>query len=152
MHIAEVKQPASTEQVEQIATAFTSAFGHAPSKEFEGRLNEKQKLMVLTAGIDTVDGFKIGYERYRGVFFSWLGGVRAECRRQGIAKALLEHQHRRCLELGYSEIQTETFGDGNAMLLLNLQNGFEVYGTHLGDDGRLRVLLRKKLSPDQDKG
>ncbi len=151
MHITELAQPFSTEQIGHIGDAFASAFGHAPSTDFEERLHEKRKLLVLVAGVDLVDGFKIGYERFRGVFFSWLGGVKTECQRQGVARALLRHQHRLCSERGYHEIQTETFADGNGMLLLNLQEGFEVYGTHLGDDDRFRVQLRKTLRPRRGK-
>lgn len=145
MHITELARPISTEQIGQIVAVFTSAFGHPPSADFAERLNEKRNLSVLVAGDRSIDGFKIGYERFRGVFFSWLGGVKTECQRQGIARALLQYQHRLCLHRGYHEIQTETFGDGNGMLLLNLREGFEIFGTHLGGDGRLRVQLRRML-------
>ena len=146
MHITELAQPVSTDQVGHIVGAFTSAFGRAPSAEFRKRLNEKRKLSVLIAGVDSVDGFKIGYERSQLVFFSWLGGVKTECQRQGVARALLRHQHRLCSERGYHEIQTEIFADTNGMLLLNLQEGFGIYGTRLGDDNRLRVQLKKTLA------
>jgi predicted GNAT superfamily acetyltransferase len=90
-------------------------------------------------------GFKIGYERSRETFFSWLGGVIPERRKRGIARTLMAKQHELCLSLGYEEIQTETYGDDPAMLILNLKEGFAVIGTHLGGDNRLRVQLRKKL-------
>ena len=145
MHISELAQPLSGEQIDQIIPVFTSAFGHPPATDFVDRLNEKRKLSILVAGDGSIEGFKIGYERYRNVFFSWLGAVKAERQRRGVARALLQHQHRLCFARGYHEIQTETFGDGNGMLLLNLQEGFEVFGTQLGSDNRLRVQLRKML-------
>jgi ribosomal protein S18 acetylase RimI-like enzyme len=145
MHITELSAPISEAQAAQVALVFESAFGHRPASQFVDRLNEKQKLLVVVAGRDSVDGFKIGYERFRGVFFSWLGGVMPGCRRQGIARALLREQHRICSDLGYREIQTETYADSNRMILLNLREGFEIYGTHLAQDGRLRVHLRKSL-------
>lgn len=145
MKITEIGESVTTRQVRSLAEVFISAFDQAPSADFEQRLNGKRNLSVLIARSSKIEGFKIGYERHRGVFFSWLGGVLQESRRKGIARDLLRRQHELCLERGYREIQTETFGDGKAMLLLNLQEGFEIYGTHLGTDGRLRVQLRKML-------
>jgi len=151
MRITEIDGSVTNEQAQSLAEVFISAFDHPPSADFKERLNEKLKLSVLTAQSDKVEGFKIGYERYRGVYFSWLGGVLQESRRKGIARSLLRRQHDICLERGYSEIQTETFGDGKAMLLLNIQEGFEIYGTYIGTDGRLRVQLRKMLPLQSEK-
>lgn len=151
MKVTEIRGSVTSEQTEQIAGAFASAFGpkFSLSPDFEGRLNEKRELSVLVAQSNELVGFKIGYERYRGIFFSWLGGVIENSRRKGIARELLRQQHHLCLERGYSEIQTEASGDGKAMLLLNIQEGFEVYGTYLGADGGLRVQLRKFLVPNK---
>lgn len=145
MKIIEISESLTDEQTMGLTAPFVSAFEQPPSPDFHERLNKKPKLSVLMAQSDRIEGFKIGYERFRGVFFSWIGGVLQESRRKGIARTLLRRQHVLCLERGYNEIQTETFGDGKAMLLLNIQEGFEVYGTYLGTDGRLRVQLRKML-------
>lgn len=145
MEVTETRGTVSPEETERLAGVFASVFGKDPSLKFEERLNEKRGLSVLVEGEGEIRGFKVGYERFRGVFFSWLGGVIPEFRRRGIARGLLREQHRVCLDRGYVEIQTETYGDGNGMLLLNLSEGFEIYGTYLGDDRRLRVQLRKRL-------
>lgn len=89
--------------------------------------------------------FKIGYEKSTSVFFSWLGGVAPSQRRCGIARKLLRNQHDWCAREGYGEVQTETFGDVPEMLILNLTEGFHVFGTYLGNDNRIRVQLRKTL-------
>jgi GNAT superfamily N-acetyltransferase len=125
---------------------FDICFGREPDPEFQQRLNEKQQLLeILAQQNGNTVGFKIGYEKYRGVFFSWLGGVHPSFRRTGIARALLREQHAWCKDAGYLEIQTETFADSPQMLILNLQEGFEIFGTHIGGDRRLRVQLRKQL-------
>jgi GNAT superfamily N-acetyltransferase len=130
-----------------ICQMFELCFGEQPDSEFRSRLNEKPRLLVLLAELDGKPvGFKIGYERHRGVFFSWLGGVHPDFRRVGVARALVRHQHDWCITAGYSEVQTETYGDVAGMLILNLQEGFEVFGTHLADDKRIRVQLRKRFS------
>lgn len=145
LQITELSQPISADYVERISNGFELAFGRAPSPDFEERLHEKRNLLVLVAGEGSVDGFKIGHERFRSVFFSWLGAVKPQCQRQGIARSLLQRQHALCIERGYREIQTETFADNTGMLLLNLQEGFEINGTVLGNDNRLRVQLRKRV-------
>ncbi|MGB0371528.1 MAG: GNAT family N-acetyltransferase [Opitutales bacterium] len=126
---------------------FEEAYGNLPPEDFLERLNEKKDLLVLLAySGDVLIGFKIGYVRYKGVFFSWLGGVVSGNRRKGVARALLRRQHEICLERGYEEIQTEASGSNQPMLILNLQEDFEIYGSRLGRMGELKVDLRKRIS------
>ncbi len=110
------------------------------------RVNEKQKLLVILAYIDNeLAGFKIGYEKNRGTFFSWLGAVFPKHQRKGVARALLCYQHKSCTKNNYNEIQTETQGTNANMLVLNLQEGFSIFGSHLGRNDEITVQLRKKL-------
>lgn len=146
VQIKEIKAPIMVNQAEELTSIFTEAFGQQPSDSFLERLNEKKDLSVLLAyeGGELV-GFKIGYTRFRSVFFSWLGAVIISARRKGVARQLLQRQHGLCQQRGYTEIQTEAFGNNQAMLILNLQEGFEVSGLHLGHEDKLTVQLRKKL-------
>jgi ribosomal protein S18 acetylase RimI-like enzyme len=145
MIVQEIRNSISAEEVEPLTPIFTEAFEKAPSDTFLERLNEKSDLSVLLAKDgDSIVGFKIGYTRFQGIFFSWLGAVAKSHYRQGIARALLQEQHKLCKERGYQEIQTEAAGSNQSMLILNLQESFEVYGVHMGHQG-LTVNLRKFL-------
>ncbi len=93
---------------------------------------------------DTPVGFKIGYAETSKRYYSWLGGVAASYRRQGIAAELLRRQHQWVRQRGYSSIQTATTEDNAAMLALNLSMGFRVIGTYNRGKG-LRVMLLRDV-------
>lgn len=138
--------PISETDCRTIAKLFELCFGRQPDANFSTRLNGKPQLIAMLAEVEGEPvAFKIGYEKYPGIFFSWLGGVLPSNRRSGIARQLLQKQHDWCVSRGYDEIQTETFGDVPEMLILNLAEGFQVFGTYLSSDGRIRVQLRKTL-------
>ena len=146
MQITEIRETVTAEQAAQLVPIFRDAFNTPPSANFLERLNEKSDLSVLLAhDKDTLIGFKIGYTRFKGIFFSWLGATALSHRRSGVARQLAQRQHEFCLDRGYDEIQTESAGTNQAMLILNLQEGFEVSGMHLGHGDALTVQLRKHL-------
>jgi ribosomal protein S18 acetylase RimI-like enzyme len=143
MKILEIRNDIAQEDVSSLIPVFTEAFGKPPSDNFYERLNEKNGLSVLLAKEDeSLVGFKIGYTRFQGIYFSWLGAIATAHRRKGIARALLREQHRLCAERGFNEIQTEASSTNRDMLILNLQEGFDVFGVHMGHKG-LTVELRK---------
>jgi ribosomal protein S18 acetylase RimI-like enzyme len=95
MNILEITNNITEEDVSSLVPIFTEAFGEPPSDNFYERLNEKNGLSILLAKEDDfLVGFKIGYTRFRGIYFSWLGAVASSHRRKGIARALLREQHR----------------------------------------------------------
>ena len=149
MEISEIVRSVTEEQASLLRSIFTEAFEESPSASFLERLNEKKDLSILLAHREGVlIGFKIGYTRFQGIFFSWLGAVAASHRRQGVARELVQEQHRLCRERGYQEIQTEASGSNRAMLILNLEEGFVVRGVHLGRNDDLTVQLQKSLKPE----
>ena len=153
MEITEIRKAVTEEEVSLIRPIFAEAFGESPSDSFLERLNEKRDLSVLLAwSSETIIGFKIGYARFKGIYYSWLGGVAPDYRRKGIARELTRYQHRLCADRGYVEVQTETMGTNQAMLILNLREGFEVSGVHLGRKDALTVQLRKFLEKSGDEG
>lgn len=130
----------------QIQQVFFKVFDEATDEDFLERVNEKADLTVLLAYDDEeLVGFKIGHYLSKGIYRSWLGGVVQNHRGKGIAKALLERQHLICIEKGYSQIQTQTNGKNTSMLILNLKEGFHIFGSHLGHNDELHVQLRKFL-------
>ena len=93
---------------------------------------------------DKIVGFKFGYAVSKFRYYSWLGGVSADYRRQGIARQLMIAQHEWARCHGYTSIETGTIKNNESMLRLNLSTGFEIIGTYSRDDGP-RVILYKRL-------
>lgn len=94
---------------------------------------------------ERVVGFKLGYERKPGSFYSWLGGVLPNLHRRGIATELLIRQHRWAERAGYERVRTKTTNDFKPMLQLNLGQGFDIVGTERDARGELKILLAKPL-------
>ena len=109
------------------------------------KLNRKNLVALVAIEDNQVAGFKFGYEHEDGAFYSWLGGVHPTFQRRGIAKALMEHQHKLVNELGYKLIRTYSRNEKMAMLILNLQSGFHVKSTFLDDKGWHKIVLEKML-------
>lgn len=91
-------------------------------------------------------GFKLGYRRGATLFYSWLGGVHPDARRQGVAVELMRRQHEWARSQGYTEIETNTRTANNAMIILNLKSGFRVRGFGVDSYGREIVIQRKQLA------
>lgn len=95
---------------------------------------------------ERVIGYKAGYERKVGHFYSWLGCVDPAYRGQGIASALMRQQHDWCRQQGYHTIRTQTYNQWRGMLILNLKHDFAITGIQQGTRGLL-ILLEKRLLP-----
>jgi GNAT superfamily N-acetyltransferase len=90
-------------------------------------------------------GLKLGFERNRGVFDSWMGGVAPEARGQGIAVALMAAQHLWAKEEGFRGLETATRQPNQAMAILNLKAGFVVAGLDAKPGGPTKILFYKEL-------
>ena len=90
-------------------------------------------------------GFKAGVLDVDGSFDSWRGGVVKEARRQGIAKKMMHVQHTWCIQQNVRVIKTTTNGDNTAMLILNLQSGFEIVGCFVNRRNKCKILQEKWL-------
>ncbi|RXY99883.1 GNAT family N-acetyltransferase [Fictibacillus sp. S7] len=131
--------------VEGIIQLHNKIFGG--SDDLAGRMKEKPDLQIDVAvdGEKRV-GYKIGYALNREQFYSWLGGVDAYYRNQGIASKLMEQQHLHAKESGYKAVQTKTKNKWRSMLILNIKAGFDIIGTYTDDEGEPKIILEKKLS------
>ncbi|SFU99050.1 GNAT family N-acetyltransferase [Alicyclobacillus macrosporangiidus] len=109
-------------------------------------LQMKSRCFISLAVVtDKVVGYKIGYEDRTGRFYSWLGGVDPEFRRQGIASELMRRQHEWCRGHGYRVIRTHTKNKWRDMLILNIRHGFDVIGTYTDEKGQPKIILEKRL-------
>lgn len=115
--------------------------------ELQGRLGwaPDPALVAARDGEGALVGFKLGYRQGTDVFYSWLGGVHPDARRQGIAAALMRHQHDWAKGRGYRFVETRTRAANRAMIILNLQAGFTITGLEVGGAGHAVVTQRLAL-------
>lgn len=109
------------------------------------KMSSKPNLLVIVA-MDgkKVMGYKIGYEIDRSTFYSWLGGVDPNYRGRGTASTLMEKQHHYLKEECYKVVQTKTMNRWRHMLVLNINNGFDVIDTYTDKKGLHKIILEKK--------
>jgi len=98
---------------------------------------------VALDGEGKLIGLKLGYERNRGVFNSWMGGVAPEARGQGIAAALMAAQHAWAKEASFRGLETATRQPNQAMAILNLKAGFVVAGLDATPGEPTKILFYK---------
>ncbi len=109
---------------------------------------ERSDLMMLLASVEGRPvGFKIGYRENRFTFYSAKGGVLADYRRKGIARAMLHDMMRRAGEKGYSRFVFDTFPNRHpGMTILGLREGFRVMKADYNPTYRdYRLRFEKKI-------
>ena len=127
--------------------------GGMEAMDLAGRLGHKARIHIALARVGRrLVGFKIGYERKPGHFESWLGGVAASHRGQGIAGELMRRQHAWCRANGYRTVRTLTTNRWRDMLILDLRHGFEIVGTYTDRRGEPRLILERCLEPAASSG
>ncbi|MCA8912537.1 MAG: GNAT family N-acetyltransferase [Planctomycetes bacterium] len=116
--------------------------------ELMNSLSERESLVLAAFDGDVAVAYKLGYRtgNRQECFYSWLGGVHPHHRRKGLARALTRMQHEWAREHGYLYIETHTWGDNPAMMILNLQEGFTAVGSLSAiDRPGARIIMRKLL-------
>ncbi|MEK6772932.1 MAG: GNAT family N-acetyltransferase [Bdellovibrionota bacterium] len=132
--------------IQIIAPLIEKSFGQWDSKWFYSTFNKHKKFHLIIASIENQPaGFKIGYEKTPQEFYSWLGAVLPDFRGLGIASDLMQSQHEWCRKQDYTKIQTKTQNRFQAMLLLNIKNGFEIISTDPTDKDGMKILMEKRL-------
>lgn len=125
---------------------YQQIFGITDFTKFRNRLENKTDFAAVIAWDDTkIIGFKLGYRYSQTTFYSWLGGILPFYRGQGVGQRLMEMQHQYCKQEGYQKIQTKTMNQWKKMLILNLQNGFDITQTYTDSQGILKIILEKNL-------
>jgi ribosomal protein S18 acetylase RimI-like enzyme len=113
------------------------------TSELEAR---KDLLLQFAFDQETLCGYKLGFQHSPEIFYSWIGGIVPTYRRRGIAKILMEEQHRVLKERGYKFIRTSTKNKYREMLILNLRSGFEITGVEKKlKEAQQSILLEKAL-------
>ncbi|KAA9349907.1 GNAT family N-acetyltransferase [Larkinella humicola] len=113
-------------------------------QEFE-EMKNRRLLTIVATDDQTIVGYKMGYQRKPGHFYSWLGCVNPDYRRQGIAGELMRQQHDWCKTKGYQTVRTHTRNQWRDMLILNLRHGFDIIGTVTSTNSHTTLVLEKTL-------
>ncbi|ACA84391.1 GNAT family N-acetyltransferase [Shewanella woodyi] len=116
-------------ELNQAIPEFDNAY---PMTEYQTRLSDKPMLALFIKVEGEVAGFKLGYERDNGQFYSWLGGILPEFRGLGLAKQLLQTQERWAKEQGYHQIEVKTLNRFTSMLKMLISNQYQI--TNLKQD------------------
>jgi predicted GNAT superfamily acetyltransferase len=127
--------------------ALVFSYPEVSESELKSRLELQANPLVLLAwhGPQLV-AYKIGYERKKGHYYSWIGGVHPDFRCQGLAAELMIRQHDWCREQGYKTIRTHTKNKWRQMLILNIRHEFDIIGTLTDEYGEPKLILEKKFS------
>ena len=139
-----VLPPFDASLVNELHALAEQVFGRVKRDNLEWRLSNMPNPSVHIARASGLVGFKLGYALKPRLYYSWLGGVDEEHRRQGIALRLTQDQHDWARGNGYREIETGLVSSNIAMLSLNLKVGFQVTGTHTRTSGP-RIIMSKQL-------
>lgn len=92
--------------------------------------------------------YKLGYRtgNRREAFYSWIGGVHPFHRRKGLYRAMTRLQHDWARRQGFKHVETHTWGDNPAMMILNLREGFIAIGAISSPDRPgTRIIMRRML-------
>ena len=114
--------------------------------EYEKRYAEDHISLTALAG-EKPAGFKIGYDRFKdGSFYSWMGGVLPQYRKQGVASSLANNQEEWARKKGFSSIRLKIWKRHQAMLKFCIQRGFTVIKKIPKNfDSESRIWLEKQL-------
>ena len=100
---------------------------------------------VALAASNEIIGLKMGYERNRGVFNSWIGGVLPDYRGRGLAARLMAAQHDWAKKAGFRGIETATRQHNRTMGIVNYKGGFVVSGLDVVPNEETKVIFYKDL-------
>ncbi|MEM1328455.1 MAG: GNAT family N-acetyltransferase [Bacteroidota bacterium] len=117
-----------------------------PPTEYHHRLAKAKQLSLIAEVDGRAAGFKVGYEKEASVFYSWMGGVHPDFRRQGVAQALANAQEVWARKNGYHFVEFKTRNYLKPMLLFGIGNGFHIYKVEPREQlTDYRIYLRKEL-------
>jgi GNAT superfamily N-acetyltransferase len=121
--------------------------GKASLEFYTERLKHRLILALVAEREGELLGFKVGYESETpDKFYSWMGGVRPEFRKHGIADALAEFQETWARERGFKAVFFKTRNRFPAMISFGLSRGFKVMEViPKGGVEDYRVVMQKEL-------
>jgi len=121
--------------------------GKASLDFYTERLKHRLFLALVAEKDGELLGFKAGYQSDTpNSFYSWMGGVRPEFRKQGIAEALADYQENWAKEKGFTSVFFKTRNRFPAMIAFGLKRGFKIIEViQKGGVEDYRVVMRKEF-------
>jgi GNAT superfamily N-acetyltransferase len=118
---------------------------HADEEHFQRRYLGRHNIVQMIARIDNRPaGFVIGFELKPKVFFTWFYGVLQPLRRQGVGLQLMEAIHSWAKQNDYESLRCECHNQHRGMLLLALEQDYEIIGIRWdADRGDNLIQLQK---------
>ncbi|MFT2797182.1 MULTISPECIES: GNAT family N-acetyltransferase [Serratia] len=115
-------------------------------KDLQQRIGDNPSHGLITEIDGQAAGFKLGYQTAPGEFYSWLGAVLPDFRRQGIAQTMLAEQERWARSQGYQQLWVKTRNQFRAMLIMLISHEYQIFTLEKkGEVDEYRLLLKKNL-------
>ena len=122
------------ELVSVAEAAFAKKAPNSWVEAFEWRLEHMPDVTVFVAEQSAkIVGFKAGYATAYDRYYSWLGGVRPEYRRRGVASELMRRQHAWIENSRFRLLETQVSKSNSQMIAINEAGGFIKSGDFLKD-------------------
>lgn len=133
-------------EMEHLLSLYTTIFEDAKPDIFKQRFKEKENVLSIIAFHKQKPiGFKIGYRYNQTTFYSWVGGILSNYRKQGIAKQLAKLQEEWVKNNGYTKLRTKSMNNFKPMMILNLKNGFNIKEAYTNDNGQTKIVFEKEI-------
>lgn len=101
--------------------------GKASLDFYSDRLKHRLYLALVAEKEGELIGFKVGYQSDTPeTFYSWMGGVRPEFRKFGVADSLADFQENWAKEKGFTSVFFKTRNRFPAMISFGLKRGFKI--------------------------
>lgn len=119
-----------------------------PQATYEKRMLGKKHLILIAYVGEKKVGFKVGYDKFQDGknFYTWMGGVLPDFRKQGIAESLAQQQEAWIKKEGYENVILKTRNQHQGMLIFAIKNNFKIIEIEPREDiEQYRILLKKRL-------
>jgi GNAT superfamily N-acetyltransferase len=101
--------------------------GKASLDFYTERLKHRLQLALVAEKNGELLGFKVGYQSDTpDTFYSWMGGVRPEFRKHGVATALAEYQENWAIDQGFKSVFFKTRNRFPGMITFGMKRGFKI--------------------------
>ncbi len=113
-----------------IADLYNEMFRPAQDADFfRRRLEGRRNPLMLVAELEKRPvGFVCGYELRPTTYYSWLCGVLADVRREGIASQLMAAEQAKACEHGYEMLRFECSNQARPMIHVAIRTDYDIVG------------------------